>query len=137
MTEERRTVHVDAKIVGAERGKKRAFVGYIVKSNEEKLFGAIDVSASETDQAEAAAILFAIRSLTKQGLKNLMIICDHESVVLKANWSKVLRERRKVDPVFRDLWAEMDRNPEVTIKPIGTNQAHAFLNKWLKEKGFV
>jgi len=128
----KKNIYVDAKITGmhSESMERTAYVGFI--SEDDSLHDAAAVAASETDEAEASAILFAIKTLRRR-LRSFTVICDHESVVQKANWKGKARSSGKNSQVFLDLWRELDEG-SVVVQPLKTNPAHRFLNKWVKER---
>ena len=113
--------------------KHKAFVAFIADHRPD-LCGFRFVKEEETDRAEEAAMLFAIRKLTKSPirLRRFTIICDHESAVLKAKWEG---KRRKSygDQTLEALWRKIDVNPEIRIRTLETNLAHAYLNLRLKQ----
>jgi ribonuclease HI len=131
----RRIVYVDAKIIGMHDKQlpKKAFVGFIVEGTENHR-DATGVEATETDEAEEQAILFAMTSL-KEHFQRFTVICDHESAVTKVNWKGNDRKKGKNDWVLPKIWAEMDENKSIRIRPLKSNPAHAYLNKWLKDSG--
>lgn len=127
-------MYVDAKITGMHDTalQRKAFVGYVVEGQKD-LSGFDQVPASETDEAEERAILFAIKGL-KDSLRKFTIICDHESAVTKVNWKGDDRKKAKRDKVLPDIWKALDeKKGSIKVRPLGGNPAHAFLNKKLKE----
>lgn len=130
----RYVVYVDAKITGmqGDASQRKAFVGYVVVGRED-LSDIYQVSASETDDAEERAILFAIMKL-RNHLRKFTVICDHESAVTKVNWKGPERKKAKRDRVLPDIWEALDeKKGSIRVRPLGGNPAHAFLNKKLKE----
>lgn len=129
-------VYVDSKIIDRhlDNAKHQTFVGFIVEGHSERT-GFKEVEAEETDRAEEAAMLFAIQELTKPptNMKRFMMICDHESAVLKANW-KAEQRKSKGDGILEALWKEIDANPGVRIEALQLNPAHRFLNLKLEER---
>ena len=79
-----RRVYVDAKILNMHDPSlpRQAFVGYVVEGDGRH--DVKEVEATESDDAEVLAILFAIDEL-KGSLGRFTIVCDHESVVSEAN----------------------------------------------------
>jgi hypothetical protein len=129
-------VYVDAKITGMHDTAlpKRAFVGYVVEGRKD-LSDIDQVPASETDEAEERAILFAIMQL-RYRLKKFTVICDHESAVTKVNWKYDERKKGKKDKVLPDIWKALDeKNGSIRVRALVGNPAHAFLNRRLKESG--
>ena len=126
-------VYVDAKITGMQESKpqRHAFVGYVVEGRKD-LTGFQEVRATETDEAEERAILFAITDL-KDRLGKFTVICDHESAVLKVNWKGEERKKAKKDTVLPEIWRANDEYRMIEVKALGGNPAHALLNKRLKE----
>ena len=110
---------------------KRAFVGYVVEGSKE-LSGFQEVKATETDEAEERAILFAIAQLRGR-LRKFTIVCDHESAVTKVNWKGGDRRKAKGDGVLPEIWGALDEKNSIRVRSLGGNPAHAFLNKKLKE----
>ena len=128
-------VYVDAKIVGRHlpHAEYKTFVAFIAEGRPD-LNGFKEVEAEETDRAEEEAMLNAIQKLTRfpHNLKRFVIICDHESAVLKANW-KGAQRKGNGDETLEKLWEELDLNPGVEVDPLTANPAHRFLNLKLKE----
>ena len=81
-------VYVDAKILNMHDPSlpKEAFVGYVVEGEGKR--NVKRVEASESDDAEVLAILFAIEEL-KGALGRFTVVCDHESVVSEARRDSV------------------------------------------------
>lgn len=116
-------VYVDAKITGmqGDASQRKAFVGYVVVGRED-LSDIDQVPASETDEAEEQAILFAIKKL-RGPLKRFTVICDHESAVTKVNWKGDDRKRAKGDKVLPDIWKALDeKKGAIKVRPLGGNQ---------------
>jgi hypothetical protein len=131
---QRYDVYVDAKITGMHDAslQRRAFVGFVVDGRKD-LTGFDQVPASETDEAEERAILFAITQL-RDCLKKFTVICDHESAVTKVNWKGDERKKAKKDKVLPEIWKVLDeKNRSVRVMALKTNPAHRFLNQQLKE----
>ena len=129
-------MYVDAKITGMHDTAlpKRAFVGYVVEGRKD-LSGFDQVPASETDEAEERAILYAIKEL-RDRLKKFTVICDHESAVTKVNWKDHERNKGKNDRVLPDIWKALDeKNGSIRVRALKANPAHRFLNQRLKELG--
>ncbi len=128
-------VYVDAKIVGRhlQDAEHQTFTAFIADGHPD-LSGFEEVKAEETDRAEEEAMLYAIHELTRRphDMKRFVVICDHESAVLKANWKGVQRKSRG-DKTLEELWKERDANPGIEIESLRANPAHRFLNQKLKE----
>ncbi|MGD0396930.1 MAG: hypothetical protein ABSB26_08530 [Nitrososphaerales archaeon] len=128
-------VYVDAKIT--ERHKANAehktSVAFIADHMPD-LCGFDSAEGEQSHRAEEAAMLFAIRKLTKSptNLNRFTIVCDNKSAVLRAKW-KGKRRKSKGDQTLEDLWKEVDANPEIRIRTLETNLAHAYLNLRLKQ----
>jgi ribonuclease HI len=111
---------------------KRTLVAFVVEESA-KLQGVGEVvDASETDDAELAAILFAMRAL-KGKLKRYTIICDHESVVSETKKKKAA-EMPDTNPRLREVWAELKANRSIKVEFFGSNPAHRLLNRYLREE---
>jgi ribonuclease HI len=129
-------VFVDAKIIrmDVKPSQRRAFVAYVVKGKE-NLSDFKEVEASETDEAEEQGVLFAITSLQRRSIRRFTVICDHESAVTKINWKGDERRKLKKDKVLPEIWRELEKNQSIEIVPLGSNPAHAYLNRRIKETG--
>ena len=81
-------VYVEAKILNMhdQTLKHEAYVGYLVEGSVD--LNAKQVTATDSDDAEVLAILFAIDEL-KDRLGRFTIVCDHESVVSEAQREEV------------------------------------------------
>jgi hypothetical protein len=129
----RHIVYVDAKLTGIHEPslRRKAFVGYIVEGRED-LTGFQEVRATETDEAEERAILFAVTDMRNR-LRKFTVICDHESAVLKVNGKGEERKKAKKDVVLPEIWRAIDENGSIEVKALGGNPAHTLLNRRLKE----
>lgn len=124
-------VYVDAKIENRHEPDlpKRTLVAYL---SENSLQNIKEVQASETDDAELQAILFAIQDL-KGKLKRFMIICDHESVVTQINQGPDYSGHKK--PLYDSIWSELDKaNHAIAVGLLKSNPAHRVLNAYLREE---
>lgn len=117
-------VFVDAKIIGSHDPMlpKKTFVAYKVENSG--LEGTREVAATETDDAELHAILFAIQEL-KARFERFTILCDHESVVSEVKRSIVQNGR----PSLMIIREELKTNPEIRVELLEPNPAHRVLNR--------
>jgi ribonuclease HI len=119
-------VFVDAKILNMHDPtlQKEAYVGYVVEGKGDRSVKRVE--ATESDDAEVLAILFAIEEL-KDSLGRFTVVCDHESVVSEAkretvkNPSELLRRLRDV---LRD-------NPSVRLEALQSNLAHQVVTEYV------
>jgi ribonuclease HI len=119
-------VFVDAKILNMHDPtlQKEAYVGYVVEGKGDRSVKRVE--ATESDDAEVLAILFAIEEL-KDSLGRFTVVCDHESVVSEAkretvkNPSELLRRLRNV---LRD-------NPSVRLEALQSNLAHQVVTEYV------
>jgi hypothetical protein len=124
-------VYVDAKILNMhDPGLPReAYVGYLVEGNGRR--NATKVDATESDDAEVLAILFAIEEL-KNSLGRFTIVCDHESVVSEANREGV----KNPNPLMELLRGTLRENPSVQLRVLQANPAHGIVTAYVNaEKG--
>jgi hypothetical protein len=85
-----------------------------------------EVEATESDDAEVQAILFAIEEL-KDRLGRLTIVCDHESVV-----SEALREEvRKPSELMERLRSVLHENSSVKLEVLKANPAHGVVTEYV------
>lgn len=119
-------VYVDAKILNMHDPSlpREAYVGYIVegdgRSNVKR------VEATESDDAEVLAILFAIEEL-KDSLGSFMVVCDHESVVSEARRGEV----RKPSRLMQQLREVLQANRSVDLQPLMANPAHGVVTEYV------
>jgi len=119
-------VYVDAKILNMhdQTLKREAFVGYIVEGIGEH--GVKEVEATESDDAEVLAILFAIDEL-KDKLGRFTVVCDHESVV-----SEALREEvKKPSELMERLRSVLRENSSVKLEVLMANPAHGIVTEYV------
>src|SRR3989304_395288 len=124
-------VYVDATISNMQdlNLPKEAFVAYVVEGS--KLRGVQKVEASETDDAELQAILFAMDELNGK-LKRFIIFCDHESVVSQV---KLEQGNYKLKNQFlNDVRSRLRANPSIKVDLFNKNPAHRYLKKHLIKK---
>ncbi|MDA4125590.1 MAG: hypothetical protein OK452_00090 [Thaumarchaeota archaeon] len=124
-------VYVDAKILNIHDPalQREAYVGYLVegsgKSNAKK------VDATESDDAEVLAILFAIEEL-KDSMGGFTIVCDHESVVSEANREGV----KNTNPLMEQLRLTLRKSPSLQLRALQANPAHGIVTAYVNtEKG--
>jgi len=119
-------VYVDAKILNMHDPslQKEAYIGYFVEGDGKK--GKGPVNATESDDAEIMAILFAIEDL-KGSLRRFTVVCDHESVVSEAkkkdvkNPSQHLEELRKI----------LRENSSIELEVLTANPAHGVVTEYV------
>jgi len=119
-------VYVDAKILNMHDPtlKREAFVGYLVEGSGEHRVK--EVEATESDDAEVLAILFAIDEL-KERLGRFTIVCDHESVV-----SEALRgEVKKPSGLMERLRSALRENSTVKLEALKANPAHGVVTEYV------
>jgi ribonuclease HI len=120
-------VYVDAKILNMHDKtlKREAYVGYLVDGTGEHKVK--EVEATESDDAEVLAILFAIDEL-KDRLGRLIVVCDHESVV-----SEALRvEVKKPSELMEKLRTALRENGKsVTLEVLKANPAHGIVTEYV------
>jgi len=119
-------VYVDAKILNIHdpTPPRAAFVGYLVEGTDEHHEKSVE--ATETDDAEIEAILFAMEDLVGK-FRRLVVVCNHESVVSEANRKSV----KNPSPMLVKLRAMRDKNPSVRLEPLKTNPEHRFLTEYV------
>jgi hypothetical protein len=120
-----RRVYVDAKILNMHDPKlpKLAYVGYVVEETGEH--DAKQVEATESDDAETLAVLFAIEEL-KGALGGFKVVCDHQSVV-----SEATRESVKNPSAHMAKLREMLRDGRVKLEALQANPAHRALTEYV------
>ena len=119
-------VYVDAKILNMhdQTLRREAFVGYVVEGSGEH--SVKEVEATESDDAEVLAILFAIDEL-KDRLGRFTVVCDHESVV-----SEALREEAKKPSELMDRLRDALRdNRSVKLEVLKANPAHGIVTEYV------
>jgi ribonuclease HI len=120
-------VYVDAKILNMHDPnlKREAYVGYIVEGKDMR--GAKEVDATESDDAEVLAILYAIERL-KDSLGKFTIVCDHESVVSEANRETVKDPSDKMAVLRKVLQEESGR---IVLEVLKANPAHGIVTEYV------
>jgi len=119
-------VFVDAKILNMHDPAlpHRAYVGYIVEgSGRNKARGE---EATESDDAEVLAILFAIEDL-KGSLRRFRVVCDHESVVSEAKRDVVKNPSRHMEKLRETL----RENPSIELEVLQANPAHGVVTEYV------
>lgn len=119
-------VYVDAKILNMHDPalQKEAYVGYVVEGK-----GTRDVKrveATESDDAEVLAIMFAIDEL-RDSLSRFVVVCDHESVVSEATRHSV----RNPSELLKRLREMLTENPSVRLEALQTNMAHQVVTEYV------
>ena len=119
-------VYVDAKILNMHdlTLQREAYVGYVVEKNGRR--GAKKVEATESDDAEVLAILYAIDELRDE-LGRFTIVCDHESVVSEAKRAAVKNPSALMEKLRRSL----RENPEVELEVLRANPAHGVVTEYV------
>jgi ribonuclease HI len=123
-------VYVDAKILNMHDAAlhKEAYVGYLVEGDGRK--GVRRVEATESDDAEILAILFAIEELGGT-LGSFTIVCDHESVVSEAKREVV----KNPSELLGKLRSALRKNPSVNLEALQANPAHGVVTEYVNELG--
>jgi ribonuclease HI len=124
-------VYVDARIEGRHRTDipKTTAVGFVVNGRSE-LDNARVLEASESDEAELHAVVFAIREL-KDKLSEFTIVCDHDSVVSIINRESEKAARKR--PILLTIFNEKRGHPNIKFEGLEKNPTHKFLKRWMKE----
>lgn len=119
-------VYVDAKILNMHDPslEKEAYVGYLVEGRGVR--GVKRVEATESDDAEILAIMFAIDEL-KDSLGHFTVVCDHESVVSEATKESV----KKPSELLRRLRNVLRENPSVGLEALQSNLAHQVVTEYV------
>ena len=119
-------VYVDAKILNMHDPElpKEAYVGYIVDEDGKR--GVRRVEATESDDAEILAILFAIEEL-KESLARFTVVCDHESVVLEAKREAV----KNPSLLLEKLRETLRENPSIELEVLQANPAHGVVTEYV------
>ncbi len=120
-------VYVDAKILNRhdEFLPHSAYVGYLVEGTGEHEAGPGD--ATESDDAEVMAILFAIERL-KGRLGRFTVVCDHESVVSEANRDAVKNPSEPMKLLRSVLRASRGR---IALEVLKANPAHGVVTEYV------
>ncbi len=119
-------MYVDAKILNMHDPalQKETYVGYLVeggKSNVKR------EDASESDDAEVLAILFAIEDL-KGEVGKMTIVCDHESVVSEANREAVKSPSELMKKLRETL---RENRGTVELEVLQANPAHGVVTEYV------
>jgi len=119
-------VYVDAKILNMHDPSltRQAYVGYIVEGKGRQ--NVREVEATESDDAEVLAILFAIEEL-KGSLGRFTVVCDHESVVSEANKDAV----KNPSDLMRRLRDTLRENRSVKLEALMANPAHGVVTEYV------
>ena len=119
-------VFVDAKILNMHDPslQKEAYVGYVVEGNG--LRGVRRIEATESDDAEVLAVIFAIEEL-KGSLGRFTVVCDHESVVSEATKESV----KKPSDLLKRLRDTLRENPAVRLEALQSNPAHQVVTEYV------
>jgi ribonuclease HI len=121
-------VYVDAKILNVHDPvlAREAYVGYIVEGSNRH--DATRVEATESDDAEVLAILFAINELKDQ-IRRFTIVCDHESVVSEAKRS-IAKHPSELMKRLRDT---LKQNPSIGLEVLKANPAHGVVTEYVNK----
>lgn len=122
----RTRVYVDAKILNMHDPllEKETYVGYLVEGGT---WNARRVEATESDDAEVLAVLFAIADL-KGRFGRLTIVCDHESVVSEAKRKDV----KNPSELMRQLREALQENRgSVELEVLQANPAHKIVTGYV------
>ena len=119
-------VFVDAKILNMHDPalQKEAYVGYVVEGKG--LRDVKRVEATESDDAEVLAIMFAIEEL-KNSLSRFIVVCDHESVVSEATKETV----RNPSEFLKKLREMLRDSPFVRLQALQSNPAHQVVTEYV------
>jgi len=119
-------VFVDAKILNMHDSSlpREAYVGYVVEGSGRHNVKKED--ATESDDAEVLAILFAIEELKGQPGR-FTVICDHESVVSEANRDEV----KKPSELMEKLRRVLRENQSIKLEALMANPAHGVVTEYV------
>lgn len=119
-------VYVDAKILNMHDPslQREAYVGYVVEGRGRR--NVRKVNATESDDAEILAILFAIEEL-KDSLGRFTVVCDHESVVSEARKDLV----RNPSVLLEMLRETLHNNPKIRLEALQSNLAHQVVTEYV------
>ena len=131
MLERRRKVYVDAKIINVHDPKlpRKAFVGYMVEGGGSN---ARESTATESDDAEVDAIIFAIDDLEGDH-GQITVICDHESVVSEA----LLKDPGRQSAAIVRLRQVLDKNKWARLEVLKANPAHKVVTEFVNSLGLT
>jgi len=120
-------VYVDAKILNVHDPslEREAYVGYLVEGSGRHSTKKVD--ATESDDAEVLAILFAIEELKDLG--RVTVVCDHESVVSEALKDEV----KKPSELMERLRIVLRENRSVKLEVLKANPAHGVVTEYVNE----
>ncbi|MDE1852383.1 MAG: hypothetical protein KGI38_01415 [Thaumarchaeota archaeon] len=119
-------VYVDAKILNMHDQSlpREAYVGYVVEGGKRRNVKKVD--ATESDDAEVEAILFAVEDL-RDPLGRLTVVCDHESVVSEAKKDAL----KNPSGPMRKLRAVLRANPSIRLEVLQANPAHGVVTEYV------
>lgn len=119
-------VFVDAKILNMHDPtlQKEAYVGYVVEGKGDRSVKRVE--ATESDDAEVLAIMFAIEEL-KDSVGRFTVVCDHESVVSEAKRETV----RDPSELLRRLREVLRDNPSIRLEALQSNLAHQVVTEYV------
>lgn len=119
-------VYVDAKILNMHDPSlaREAYVGYLVENRG--VHNVKKVDATESDDAEILAVLFAIEEL-KGTVGRFTVVCDHESVVSEANRVTV----KNPSPLMERLRKTLRDNPSIELQALQANPAHGVVTEYV------
>ena len=119
-------MYVDAKILNMHDPTlpREAYVGYVVDGKGIREVKRVE--ATESDDAEVLAVMFAIGEL-KDSLRRFTVVCDHESVVSEATRDSV---KNPSDPL-RQLREMLSENPSVKLEVLQSNPAHQVVTEYV------
>lgn len=117
---------MDAKILGMHDPTltREGYVGYVVDRDGRR--NVRRVEATESDDAEVLAILFAIDEL-KDSLGRFTIVCDHESVVSEAKRGVTKNQSE----LMMRLRVKLRENPSITLEALQANPAHGVVTEYV------
>jgi hypothetical protein len=120
--------YVDAKILNMhdQTLKRITYVGYLVEGTDLQEVKPSD--ATETDDAEIEAVLFAIEGL-RDKFRRLTVVCDHESVVSEAKKELVKKPSILLDKLRKTL----TENPSIELEALKANPAHRILTEYVNQ----
>jgi glutamate formiminotransferase len=120
-------VYVDAKILNVHDPSlmREAYVGYIAEGSGRH--NVKKVEATESDDAEVEAILFAMDELKEMG--RFTVVCDHESVVSEALRDEVKRPSELMERLRKVL----RENESVKLEVLKSNPAHGVVTEYVNE----
>ncbi len=118
---------MDAKILNRhdESLPHSAYVGYVVEGTGEHDAGPEE--ATESDDAEVMAILFAIERL-KGRLGRFTVVCDHESVVSEANRDAV---KNPSEPMKLLRSVLQENRGRIELEVLKANPAHGVVTEYI------